>query len=276
VTDTLQFGPGQTQATFSVPILGHAAAAGSKTIQLTLSAPTGDAPLGTFSTAFLVIRDGVPAPPANLGAAAVGFAHSVEHYGAFVITAYQRYLGRLPDPAGYQGWVAQMQQGLSDERLEADFIGSPEYIADHGGTGAAWVRGMYQDLLGRTPSSAEVDAWVKLLSGGMAPASVAYGFAASAEREGQRVRDDYLTYLGRAPSQAEVNAWVQLFTQGDASGRHLSNEDVIAGFVGSVEYYQSPTRGKGDEVDWIFSAYQDVLHRFPTSDEVTAWGRFLG
>jgi hypothetical protein len=170
----------------------------------------------------------------GLPAAAVARAltHSAEYYQNLVTAAYHRYLGRAPDAAGLAGWVADLQQSfISDEQLEAYFIGSPEYIADHGGPGAGWVTGMYQDLLGRTPAPSEVEGWVGNLQNGMPPRQVAYYFAAGAEREGQRVTADYETYLHRAPTQAEVAGWVGDFLNG------YRNEDVVAGFVGSQEYY---------------------------------------
>ena len=64
---------------------------------------------------------------------------------------------------------------------------------------------------------------------------VAYGFAASLERERQRVADDYMHYLGRLPDQQGIDYWVNQFAHG------LTNEDVITGFVASDEYYQKHT-----------------------------------
>src|SRR5262249_50289502 len=148
----------------------------------------------------------------------------------FVIAAYQRYLGRTPAESEVACWVGALQNGLTDEQLEAGFIGSFEYIRDHGGTGQAWVEGMYRDLLGRGPAASEVDGWVRALKAGTSPQTVAYGFAASAEREGMRVRADYQTYLHRDAAQEEVDAWVYAFETGAAT-----NEDVVAGFVGSAE-----------------------------------------
>jgi len=49
---------------------------------------------------------------------------------------------------------------------------------------------MYQDLLGRGPDQPGVQFWLKRLAAGVTPAQVAYGFAASAEREGQRITAD--------------------------------------------------------------------------------------
>jgi hypothetical protein len=162
--------------------------------------------------------------------------HSFEYFSDIVTTAYRTYLGRAPDTTGLSAWVAGVQNGLTDEQLEAKFISSPEYIANHGGPGAGWVKGMYVDLLQRTPSDGEVQGWVNALNRGVTPEAVAYGFAASAEREGIRVRNDYFAYLGRTAGQAEVDSWVNAFTHG------LTNEDLVAGFIASDEYFQKNTK----------------------------------
>jgi hypothetical protein len=206
----------------------------------------------------------------SLSAAGKIFTHSREHYTDFVTKAYQKYLGRGPDQAGLDAWVALMLNGtVTDERLEAGFIGSPEYIQNHGSTPTGWITGMYKDLLGRTPLQAEIDTWLHVLQTGTPNDQVAFGFAASAEREGLRVRDDYTTYLGRNASDAEVNLWVGLFVKG------TTNEDVVAGFVGSPEYFDSASKGKGQKTTWIMSAYQQVLFRTPSQSEINTWLGFL-
>jgi hypothetical protein len=97
-------------------------------------------------------------------------SHSAEYYTNFITGAYQKYLGRQPEQAGLAFWRDLMQHhGLTDERLEAGFIGSQEYINNHGGTSRAWVLGMYQKLLGRTPAEAEVSYWLNQLAAGTKP-----------------------------------------------------------------------------------------------------------
>jgi hypothetical protein len=162
--------------------------------------------------------------------------HSAEYYSNFITSFYLTYLGRSPDPAGLKAWVQAMLNGLSDEHLEAGFIGSPEYIANHGGQGAGWVTGMYEDLLERTPSPSEVARWVNALNHGLSPQQVAYDFAAGVEAKGLRITADYLIYLNRTPTPAEGAVWVNAFENG------YSNEDLVAAFVGSSEYYQKHTQ----------------------------------
>jgi hypothetical protein len=231
---------------------------GVHTLTITASNSAGVATL-TFS--LTVALPALP-PPSTLGQVAATLTHGLEHYQDFVTNAYKSYLGRTPAPVEVNGWAALMQKGLSDEQVEADFLSSAEYIADHHGTGAAWVRALYQDLLGRTPSQAEVDAWMNVLNQGRTPAQVAYGFATSPEREGDRVAGDYLTFLGRAASHAEFAGAVFAFAHG------LTNENLVADLLSSAEYYNNPNKGKGDNRDWIESATQDELQRAPTAVEI--------
>jgi hypothetical protein len=214
----------------------------------TLSA-SGSGGLSGGTVTIRVARAGPP--PSWLLPVACDLTHSDEYYTGVITTAYQRYLGRGPDNTGLASWLVQMRHGLTDEHLEAGFIGSGEYIQSHGGAGTGWVQGMYQDLLGRTPAQAEVDHWLQVLGSDVSTVEVAYGFAASGEREGQRVSADYLQYLRRTPAQAEVAGWVSAFESGAKT-----NEDVIAGFVGSAEYFQGHS---GNAADWFASASQALF-----------------
>jgi hypothetical protein len=206
--------------------------------------------------------------PARLAQTATLLTESDEAYTNFINNAYQKYLGRAPDAGGLAYWLNLMRGGLTDEHLEASFLGSAEYIANHGGAGAGWVKGMYLDLLGRTPSQAEINYWVNILAGGTSTTDVAFGFASSNEREGQRVTADYKTYLARTPTSAEVSYWVSAFAGG------LRNEAVQAGFLSSKEYFTGP-KGKSDITAWLVSAYEDALSRNPTADECTRWINWL-
>src|SRR5262249_34570759 len=130
--------------------------------------------------------------------------------------------------------------------------------------------GMYNDLLRRPPSSAEVDQWQRVLAGGTPQAAVALAFARSPERERLRVIDNYLTFLLRPPAQAEIDLWNNAFLGG------LSNEDMVAGFVGSPEYYLNTQKGKGNAARWVSCAYLDVLFRPASTAEVNLWLPALG
>jgi hypothetical protein len=191
------------------------------------------------------------------------FTHSTENFQHFVTNAYQTYLKRNPSAYEVNFWVTGMSQGVTDEQVEANFIGSPEYIANHGGTSRAWVSSMYQDLLGRTAAANEIDWWLQSMARGTSASDVALGFAASAEREGQRIGATYLVVLGRKATANEINWWVDRFQHG------ATNEDVAAGFLASPEFYNNV--GHGNVVNWLQYVYLDVLHRWASSGELQSW-----
>jgi hypothetical protein len=116
--------------------------------------------------------------------------------------------------------------------------------------------------LGRTPQASEIQYWIDQLAVGMTPQEVALGFAASSEREMQRVQADYRQYLGRSANTAEASYWVNVFLNGG------SNEQVNAGFLSSQEYFQNHG---GNVVDWLFAAYRAVLNRQPDASGYQYW-----
>jgi hypothetical protein len=209
-------------------------------------------------------------------AIATVLTHGTENYTNMVTNAYRQYLGRLPDSAELTAWVSAMQHGLSDEQLEADFVSSPEYIqtkaepavlltgGPDGGRYGSWLQDVYHDMLGRSASAAEVSSWASALAHGMSREAVAHDIATSAECETTRIVNDYQKYLGRTPGANEATAWLSAFQHG------LANEDVVAGFVGSGEYY-SRTGGSGNSARWLTRAYQDILGRTPSDAECLAW-----
>jgi hypothetical protein len=90
---------------------------------------------------------------------------------------------------------------------------------------------MYLDLLGRSADAQGEAYWVAQLQAGAARADVAYGFAASLERERQHVATDYDHYLHRLPDPQGIDFWVTQFALGQ------TNENLIAGFLASDEYF---------------------------------------
>lgn len=196
---------------------------------------------------------------------ALQMANSDEYFGNTVRKDYQQYLGRSVDDAGLNFWVSQIRNGKSFEQVEAEFIGTKEYIANHGGTGEAWVNGMYQDLLGRSPDDQGLKYWTHSLANGADPTSVARGFAGSLERKGIEVQNIYQQALGRDAGASEVNYWTSQF------GRGMKSQDISAGFIGSDEYYRN--FGRSNDAYWLNSASVDLFHRLPSSNEQS---KFLG
>jgi hypothetical protein len=271
VSGVLIFAPGSPTQTITIPIV-NSGAADSATLTVALSAPTQGASLASAAPAVVTIDAPLTTEPlpANLAAAANALTHSAEGFGVFILQAYQLYLHRPAEQQGIDFWTARMQAGMPDEALEANFLGSVEYIHNHGGTGSAWVKGMYEDLLGREPDAGGLDFWTQHLQGGADPIAIALGFAASAEREALRIGADYEIYLGRSLDSVGQQYWVSRFLAG------ARNEDVVGGFVGSAEYWSNLTKGQQNRQAWIRAAFQDILHRAATSNDLAFWTQFLG
>ncbi len=143
--------------------------------------------------------------PATTVASGVG--RSPEGLGVAVDGLYQRFLGRNADPAGRAGFVAYLEAAGTLEGVSQAMLASAEYQS-HFPTDSAFVQSLYQNLLQRTGSTAEVGGWLAQLPQ-LGRAGVAQGFLSSQEYRDLEVVDDYTQLLDRTqpPSAAEVDYW---------------------------------------------------------------------
>jgi hypothetical protein len=110
-----------------------------------------------------------------------------QDYSWAVVRLYQAAFGRVPDPAGFTVDVDFLDPAAGGGgtllQLAQAFVASAEFKADYGApttTAAltAFTEALYQNVLGRTGSTAEVDAW---LATGDNAAQILIGFSNSAE-----------------------------------------------------------------------------------------------
>jgi hypothetical protein len=73
----------------------------------------------------------------------------------------------------------------------------------------------------------------------------------------------YQRFLLRTPSSNEVSGWLSLMAQGE------SDEQIIAGFLGSPEYFQNPAKGNNNNTSWVNSIYQDLIGQPPTAAQLS-------
>ena len=187
------------------------------------------------------LDSGVP-----VSSVAEAIAHSAEYYANFVIKLdYVKLLGRPADDAGVAYWTAQMQNGLTDQQLEGQLAASDEFFNSAGGNAnqVNWIDAVYKLLLGRTADSSGETYWNAQLTTLLksedaigARLQVALGIAGSQENNTNLINADYFHYLGRAADSGGLAYWLGQFAAGQ------TNEDVIAGFTGSAEYYQEHTQ----------------------------------
>jgi uncharacterized protein YkwD len=163
-------------------------------------------------------------------AVVTGFLNSVEYDQNLVRSLYQQYLNRAADATGLANWVSALQHGASESAVRQAFLGSAEYWNNHGGTAAGFVQGLYNDLLGRSYTGQEGDAWIQLAAGGNL-ALVAGSILASPESDQRIISNEYQTYLRRSADPAGLSAFVALLQTGTA--RHFGIEN----FLDSTEYF---------------------------------------
>lgn len=73
---------------------------------------------------------------------------------------YERFLGRQPD-ANAVVWIQALRQGQDPNTVLSSILGSDEYYNRTGGSPAAFVRGLYRDLVNRPPTPREEAYWVR-------------------------------------------------------------------------------------------------------------------
>ena len=142
---TMSFAAGETSKMFSVAIVDDAYAEGNETFTIGLNSPSG-ATLGAQSTATVTIIDND----------AVNGANPIDSTGFFVRQQYIDFLGREPDPPGFAGWTATINNCTGDttqcDRIHVSqlFFQSAEF-QDRG----YFVYRFYPVAFGRKPDYAE-------------------------------------------------------------------------------------------------------------------------
>jgi len=76
---------------------------------------------------------------------------------------YRAYLGRTPDPSGAGYWSDQLRRGKDPNTVLSTLLGTDEYYERAGSRPDGFVGRLFVDLLGRAPTAAEVDFWVRRL-----------------------------------------------------------------------------------------------------------------
>ncbi|HKR02554.1 MAG TPA: S8 family serine peptidase [Pyrinomonadaceae bacterium] len=155
-TGTLRFNAGETSKTIYIPLVDDALAEGAESLVITLSEASG-AQLGMNTTATVIINDNDAATGEN----------PVDHTAFFVRQHYIDFLGREPDPAGYQGWQdilnncgTTVAQPCDRIEVSAAFFRSEEFQSR-----GYFVYRFYPAALGRVPRYSEFMPDIARVSG---------------------------------------------------------------------------------------------------------------
>jgi len=154
---------------------------------------------------------------------------SSEYVSLRIAGAYRQVLGRDPDSSGAQAWSSLVLSGqMSVDAVTRAHLGSAEFFSRAGGTDEGLVRLLYQSVLGRSATAADVTAW--------ATAARVHGRAWvidaiwwSPEAVGGRVNAYFHQFLGRGVDPTGLATWSQvLLVHGEGA--------VRTGIAGSQEY----------------------------------------
>ncbi len=156
---------------------------------------------------------------------------SPEHRGMQVNEYYVTFLGRVPDYAGGAGWINAFLGGYREVDVLLSILASAEYRGRCGGT-VRFVAHLYENLLGRSCSAAEMNTLVSAISTGTSYAAVAHGFLKSVEHNWRVIDSYFSTFLGRHLGPGEGQPWLH----GLATGQ-LSLKNIAGIILGSDEYF---------------------------------------
>lgn len=137
---------------------------------------------------------------------------STEERQALVTAAFQRYLGRSPDPSGLNYWATKLKT-ITVPDLGARLLASEEVYRRAGSTNSGYVAALYPLVHGRDVDPSGHAYWTKKLDGGFDRGKLAKMLLTSHESARRTVAQSYQDLLGRAPDPAGWDYWTKKFEQ---------------------------------------------------------------
>ena len=205
---------------------------------------------------------------------------------AQIFRLYAAVFGREPDVNGHQGWVQNLVLGNATlNQVAAAFVASPEFQATYGdATNAEFVTLLYDNVLGRTPSTVDRDYWVGRLDGGETRERVVLLFSETPEHQNRTAADQeaydmghdittwtddvyrvYRAIFDRDPDIGGFLTWTDTL----AAGR-MSFPEVIESFMASPEF-QDTYGAASSNTEFVTLLYENVLKRAPDANGLSGW-----
>src|SRR5262249_18484122 len=149
--------------------------------------------------------------------------------------------------------------GAANSQLVFVWTGGGNVVFDPKLTNArSFVQALYNEVLGRTATSSEIDPWASLLLS-QGQAAVVNGILHSGEALGRIVDAFYLRFLGRQSDANGRAGWIGFLQQGG------TEEQLETLFLSSPEYLSHIN------VDFVQSLYMNVLGRVGSAGELSLW-----
>ncbi|MDT5060043.1 MAG: hypothetical protein QOH63_502 [Acidobacteriota bacterium] len=213
---TLRFAIGETSKTISIPIVNDSYAEGTESFTITLSNP-GGATLGSTTIATIAITDNDTTTGAN----------PVDTTAFFVRQHYIDFLGREPDPVGFQGWQDTLNNcAAGDIRCDRIEVSSGFFRSTEFQERGYFTYRFYSVALGRKPDYSEF----------MPDLAKVSGFLTDAEKEANKVAfvDEFMartTFKSKYDALTTPTAYVDALLQTAGLLTHPSRAGWIAGLT---------------------------------------------
>ncbi len=162
---------------------------------------------------------------------------SPEGRSTLVNDLFLRFLHHSADTQALMAGSNFLAQGNSTAALEAQIIGSAEYLQTRaGGVDQFFLAALYSDVLNRAVDPVAAAADTQALNLGVSPARLAFSVLTSPEGRTDQVRGYYTSYLRRPADPPGLAFWTTTLEQ---LAETAPNPDmvVVAQFLGSAEYF---------------------------------------
>src|SRR4029077_2823868 len=174
---------------------------------------------------------------------------------------------RTPTKVELSNALASLASGSTEADIIAGVLSTDEYYQKHGSTQTGLIEGVYQDLLGRAPTNAEVTAALnKYTNDSVGHTAFAQAMVASPEYQNEVVSLDYQQLLLRAPFTSEADAG-----QGVLAVRQSlrTPEETLVASLTAMSDYLAETGGS--DVDFVARTINALLNRAATPAEESTY-----
>ena len=190
---------------------------------------------------------------------------------------YQAAFDRVPDQAGLDYWIDQMDSGMGLSQVASGFINSAEFKSLYGNnpSNSAFVTLLYDNVLHRAPDTAGYDFWMNELAHGVTREQALIGFSESTENKVSlmafsmdgNMGKDYRLYqaaFDRKPDVSGLDYWYHQLNSG------MLLEQVASGFINSAEF-KALYGNNPSNAELVTLLYDNVLHRAPDTGGLNYW-----
>lgn len=165
---------------------------------------------------------------------------SPESTGRRVRAAYTALLGRGASPADVGHWSGELARGLSFEDFEASVMASAEFSRRNGPGQADVVTAIYEHVVGRPATGAEVSSWSTRTATGASLGQLTSELQRSNEARSRVISHRIQEVLERAAGPFDRWVWVSALNDGSTHdeqwARLFTNGEFLERFPWDYEY----------------------------------------